>query len=158
DCVLDAGLGADASDHELRQFVVRVLATLRLICYYGGCPEIPTEILRKLAAQRREQERPMRQESTVAKLRFERQQAGLHINPAAAECCAEWRDMFDPYDFIKEELPPENQRAQREDFARGSSGGPWVLLEDLPDATLAILRARDFKKEIKKQAIRKELL
>jgi hypothetical protein len=160
--VLDAGLGEEADDIELRESVTNVLAPLRLICYAGARPEIPTKILRKLAVWRRREDRWTRslrlcKDRTLVEFFMMRKEAGLRVDPETAEICREWRESFDPYDVLGS-VPPECQSVGSEWFARAPSTNEWVLFEHLPPATRAMLMAKDIKKTIIKARTRKEAL
>jgi hypothetical protein len=148
DSILDAGLGKDNSDKEIRSFVFEVLGVLRLLCYAKNGDHIPTNLLKKLAVWRRNREREMqrprrhRQDKKVVKWLAARKEAGLHIDPETAEVAGNYGQILDPYG-VDPHLPAECQQGGWDYFARAPGSNVWVWFGDLPDATRAILGAKD---------------
>ncbi len=72
--------------------------------------------------------------------RAECRREGLSVDPAIAETCFSYRDVFDPYDILPDEC--RSGTIGREEFAR-NPGGDWLCFEDLPDTTQKALWQRD---------------
>jgi hypothetical protein len=148
DSILDAGLGRDSTDEELRRFVSEVLGVLRLICYAKNGGQVPTKLLKKIAIWRRNQEREMRQlrrhnkDKKLVGWLAARKEAGLHIDPETAEVTGNYGQILDPYG-VEPYLPAECQQGGWDYFARAPGSNVWVWFGDLPDATRAILDAKD---------------
>jgi hypothetical protein len=71
-----------------------------------------------------------------------RKEAGLHIDPETAEVTGNYGQILDPYG-VDPYLPAECQQGGWDYFARAPESHVWVWFGDLPDATRAILDAKD---------------
>jgi hypothetical protein len=123
DSILDAGLGRDSTDEEIRGFVSDVLGVLRLLCYAKNGGQVPTKLLKKIAVWRRSQEREMQRrcrcntDTKVVKWLAVRKEAGLHIDPETAEVTGNYGQILDPYG-VDPYLPAECQQGGWDHFAR----------------------------------------
>jgi hypothetical protein len=148
DSILDAGLGKDNSDEEIRDFVSEVLGVLRLLCYAKNGDHIPTKLLKKIAVWRRNEEREMQRrcrcntDKKVVKWLAARKEAGVHIDPETAEVAGSYGQILDPYG-VDPHLSAECQQGGWDHFARAPRSNVWVWFGDLPAATQAILGAKD---------------
>jgi hypothetical protein len=148
DSILDAGLGRDNSNEELRDFVRKVLGVLRLLCYAKNGDQVPTKLLKKIAVWRRNEEREMQRrcrcntDKKMVNWLAARKEAGLHIDPETAEVAGNYGQILDPYG-VEPYLPAECQQAGWDYFARAPGSHVWVWFGDLPDATRVILDAKD---------------
>ena len=148
DSILDAGLGRDNSNEEIRGFVSKMLGVLRLLCYAKNDDQVPTKLLKKIAVWRRSQEREMRQlrrhnkDKKLVEWLAARKEAGLHIDPETAEVVGNYGQILDPYG-VDPYLPAECQQGGWDHFARAPGSDVWVWFGDLPAATRAILDAKD---------------
>jgi hypothetical protein len=143
DSILDAGLGSDNSDKEIRSFVSEVLGVLRLLCYTKNGDHIPTKLPKKIAAWRRNQEREMqrlrrhKKDKKLVKWLAARKEA-----TETAEVAGNYGQILDPYG-VDPHLPAECQQGGWDHFARAPGSNVWVWFGDLPAATRAILGAKD---------------
>ena len=74
-----------------------------------------------------------------------RKEAGLHIDPEAAEVEWTYAQTLDPYS-VDPDLPEELRQVGREYFARSPGSEVWVWFGDLPEATRNALREKHEKK------------
>jgi hypothetical protein len=71
-----------------------------------------------------------------------KKEAGRKIDPKTAETMWRYGLTMDPYG-VGLELSEEAQQVGREYFARSLGGDDWVNFDDLPEATIVVLWARD---------------
>jgi hypothetical protein len=143
--ILDAGLGPQINDENIREFVCEVLAVLRLVRVNKGGGQLPTKRLKKLAIWRRCEERKNRCDrheggEEVAEWLLSRKRAALHIDPETAEVMCSIGQVLDPYGC--RDLPEECYQTGRDYFARAPGSDIWVWFGDLPDVTHRALRRK----------------